>query len=142
MGHQRRHHRRNRAIRDVDRSCNRCHRQGTEKNYIEKSHYVAYRSANTILRIIEEDKTPLSSLQIQVQGISSARIDIINGGPRWWFQNYKGIGNVFSAVSLRPLHPRPDPSTNAGNRHRCHLVRFLQAAVPCHRVRVDRASHQ
>lgn len=29
-------------------------------------------------------------------------MDIINGGPQWWRENYKGISNIFSAVSIRP----------------------------------------
>lgn len=44
----------------------------------------------------------LNSLQTQVKGINSARSDIINGGPYWWYENYKGISNVFSVVSIRP----------------------------------------
>jgi hypothetical protein len=57
-------------------------------------------SVNAILRIIEEDNLSLDSLQLQVMGIYSARTDIINGGPNWWYQNYKGISNIFSAISL------------------------------------------
>jgi hypothetical protein len=59
-------------------------------------------SVNAILGIIEDDNLSLSSLQMQVLGIHSARTDIINGGPNWWYENYKGISNIFSAVSLTP----------------------------------------
>ena len=59
-------------------------------------------SVKAVLATIEADKLTLSFLQIQVKGINSARTDIINGGPHWWVHNYKGISNVFSAVSLRP----------------------------------------
>ena len=59
-------------------------------------------SVNAILRVIDEDNLSLNSLQTQVKGINSARSDIINGGPYWWYENYKGISNVFSAVSIRP----------------------------------------
>ncbi|KAI9778504.1 MAG: hypothetical protein M1839_008034 [Geoglossum umbratile] len=38
----------------------------------------------------------------QVNGINSARTDIINGGPYWWCENHMGICNVFSAISIRP----------------------------------------
>jgi hypothetical protein len=63
-----------------------------------------------ILRVIEEDILILGSLQIQVLSISSARTDIINGGPCWWYENHKGISNVFAAISLRPreCQQRPD----------------------------------
>ena len=59
-------------------------------------------SVSAILRIIDEDNLSLSALQTQVRGISSARSDIINGGPYWWMENYKGISNVFSAISITP----------------------------------------
>ncbi|KAF7514062.1 hypothetical protein GJ744_004387 [Endocarpon pusillum] len=57
---------------------------------------------NAILRIIKEDHESLINLQAQVKGINSARTDIINGGPRWWQQNFKGVSNIFSAVSITP----------------------------------------
>jgi hypothetical protein len=57
---------------------------------------------NAILQVIEEDQIELSFLRTQVQGISSARTDIIAGGPRWWQDNHKGICNVFSAISIWP----------------------------------------
>lgn len=59
-------------------------------------------SVNAILRVIDEDNLSLNNLQMQVKGINSARSDIIIGGPYWWYENYKGISNVFSAVSIRP----------------------------------------
>ncbi|KAK4168261.1 heterokaryon incompatibility protein-domain-containing protein [Cladorrhinum sp. PSN259] len=59
-------------------------------------------SVNAILSCIGEDKLMLEVLQTQVKGIDSARTDIISGGPEWWRQNYKGVANVFSAVSITP----------------------------------------
>jgi hypothetical protein len=55
-----------------------------------------------ILGEIEEDVADLDSLQSQVIGIRSARMDIINGGRHWWYENHKGILNIFSAISLMP----------------------------------------
>lgn len=52
--------------------------------------------------MIEEDKFWLSFLRTQVQGISSARTDIIAGRPYWWQENHKGICNIFSAISILP----------------------------------------
>ncbi|KAF3915103.1 hypothetical protein ABW20_dc0100284 [Dactylellina cionopaga] len=57
---------------------------------------------DTILGRIEDDIFHLQALQIQVSGISCARTDVISGGPGWWYDNHKGISNVFSAVSLTP----------------------------------------
>ncbi|KAK4224174.1 heterokaryon incompatibility protein-domain-containing protein [Podospora fimiseda] len=59
-------------------------------------------SVNAILSCIAEDDFALEILQTQVKGIESARTDIISGGPEWWRQNYKGVANVFSAVSIQP----------------------------------------
>lgn len=70
--------------------------------WIVTSRVLRTASVNTILRVIEEDCLVLDSLQTQVQGISSARTDIINGGPLWWRENHKGISNIFSAISIRP----------------------------------------
>ena len=70
--------------------------------WIENCRVLKTGSVNAILRIIEDDNQTLNSLQTQVKGISSARADIINGGPYWWRENYKGISNIFSAVSIRP----------------------------------------
>lgn len=70
--------------------------------WIENCRVLKTGSVNAILRIIEEDNLILNSLQTQVKGISCARADIINGGPNWWRENYKGISNIFSAVSIRP----------------------------------------
>ncbi|RYP17626.1 hypothetical protein DL765_004408 [Monosporascus sp. GIB2] len=63
-------------------------------------------SVNAILRIIAEDKEVLDSLRLQVRGIGGARTDIVSGGPWWWRENYKGISNIFSAVSLTPRQCR------------------------------------
>ncbi|KAL9120146.1 MAG: hypothetical protein Q9187_003304, partial [Circinaria calcarea] len=72
------------------------------QDWIENCRVVKTGSVNLILRIIEEDNLSLNSLQTQVKGISCARTDIINGGPYWWYENYKGISNIFSAVSITP----------------------------------------
>jgi len=71
-------------------------------DWINDSRLLKSTGVNAILRIIEEDAQSLDSLQLQVQGINCARSDIINGGPNWWFENYKGISNIFSAVSITP----------------------------------------
>jgi hypothetical protein len=68
--------------------------------WIDSCRYLRSGSIDAILRIIDEDKLILNSLQIQVRGISSARSDIINGGRSWWYENIKGVSNVFSAISL------------------------------------------
>jgi hypothetical protein len=60
------------------------------------------RGVAAILQLIVEDLTWLTFLRVQVQGLNSARIDIISGGPRWWYDNHKGICNVFSAISIWP----------------------------------------
>lgn len=70
--------------------------------WIESCRVLKSASVNAILQIIQEDNLSLNSLQTQVKGMSCARTDIINGGPNWWYENHKGISNVFSAVSLRP----------------------------------------
>lgn len=72
------------------------------EDWIEGCRFHNTASVNTVLRIIQEDKISLTYLQTQVRGINSARTDIINGGPRWWYDNHKGISNVFSAISIRP----------------------------------------
>ncbi|KAK3304686.1 uncharacterized protein B0T15DRAFT_558658 [Chaetomium strumarium] len=59
-------------------------------------------SVTAILSIIEEDNLALRALQAQVDGISAARTDILNGGHYWWYENYKGVCNVFSAISIQP----------------------------------------
>ncbi|KEF51132.1 uncharacterized protein A1O9_12746 [Exophiala aquamarina CBS 119918] len=71
-------------------------------NWIRESRALKTASVNTILRFIEEDCHSLDALQTQVKGISSARTDIINGGPSWWHGNHKGVSNIFSAVSITP----------------------------------------
>jgi Heterokaryon incompatibility protein (HET) len=72
------------------------------QTWIDTSRVLKTASVNAILRIIEEDHESLDSLQTQVKGISCARTDIINGGPEWWKENYKGISNIFSAISIMP----------------------------------------
>ena len=71
-------------------------------DWIYDSRVLRTASVNAILRAIEEDNRSLEVLQLQVRGIDCARSDIINGGPSWWFENYKGISNIFSAVSITP----------------------------------------
>jgi hypothetical protein len=70
--------------------------------WIKNSRVLTTASVNAVLGVLEEDCLILQYLQIQVQGISSARTDIISGGSNWWHENYKGINNVFSAISMRP----------------------------------------
>ncbi|PNP76143.1 hypothetical protein FNYG_10512 [Fusarium nygamai] len=72
------------------------------QNWIKNGRFLKTAAVNAILRVIEEDILSLRSLQTQVKGINSARTDIINGGSYWWRENYKGISNIFSAISLRP----------------------------------------
>ncbi|KAF2834747.1 hypothetical protein M501DRAFT_1020538 [Patellaria atrata CBS 101060] len=72
------------------------------KDWIASCRVLKTGAIDAILRIIEEDNLILWILQLRVQGISRAREDIINGGPNWWYENYKGISNIFSAISLTP----------------------------------------
>ena len=69
--------------------------------WIENCRVLKTASVDAILRIIEDDNRSLDKLQTQVKGVSCARADIINGGPNWWYENFKGISNVFSAVSIK-----------------------------------------
>ncbi|KAK2471093.1 hypothetical protein H9L39_17324 [Fusarium oxysporum f. sp. albedinis] len=71
-------------------------------DWIENGRFFKTAGVNAILRVIGEDILSLVSLRIQVKGINSARTDITNGGSYWWRENYKGISNIFSAISLRP----------------------------------------
>lgn len=70
--------------------------------WIKTSRVLRTAPVNAILGVINEDCLILDSLQTQVKGISRAKMDIINGGPLWWYENHKGISNVFSAISIRP----------------------------------------
>jgi hypothetical protein len=70
------------------------------QEWIEDSRVLKSGPVSAILRILEQDKLYLNFLQTQVEGISGARTDIINGGPNWWRENFKGISNIFSAVSI------------------------------------------
>jgi hypothetical protein len=72
------------------------------QRWIESSRVMNTGSVLAILGKIEEDNIVLNSLQMQVMGINSARADIINGGSLWWRENYKGISNIFSAISITP----------------------------------------
>ena len=69
---------------------------------------------SAILRIIEEDNKSLNSLQTQVRGLHSARTDIINGGPFWWSDNYQGVSNIFSAVSITPRDASSGQTSSEG----------------------------
>lgn len=71
-------------------------------DWIENGRFLKTAAVNAVLRVIQEDILSLDSLQIQVKGVNSARTDIINGGSYWWRENYKGISNIFSAISIRP----------------------------------------
>jgi hypothetical protein len=71
-------------------------------DWIEEGRVLNTSSIDAILGKINEDVQYLAALQRQVFGIHGARTDIINGGPRWWYENHQGIYNVFSAVSIRP----------------------------------------
>ncbi|USP80495.1 HET domain containing protein [Curvularia clavata] len=70
------------------------------RDWIQKSRRLNNASINAILRVVDEDMLSLERLRLQVQGIESAKTDIINGGPNWWCENNRGIANIFSAVSL------------------------------------------
>ncbi|KAI1868400.1 hypothetical protein JX265_007223 [Neoarthrinium moseri] len=72
------------------------------QTWIEQPRVVTTAAMEAVLMVIEEDKRSLDWLLTQVQGISSARTDIINGGPYWWHDNHRGVSNVFSAISMRP----------------------------------------
>ncbi|KAI9854413.1 MAG: hypothetical protein M1813_001262 [Trichoglossum hirsutum] len=72
------------------------------RNWITEPRFLIPELLGVILAIIEEDILSLAALQKQVNGINSARTDIINGGPYWWYDNHMGICNVFSAISRRP----------------------------------------
>lgn len=72
------------------------------QDWIENSRALKTGAVNAILRVIAEDRLSLTTLQLQVMGIHCARSDIINGGPDWWYENRKGISNIFSAVSITP----------------------------------------
>lgn len=76
------------------------------QQWIRNSRVLKTQSVNAILRVIEEDNELLESLQLQVRGISSAKTDIINGGPNWWYDNFRGVCNIFSAFSLTPRRCR------------------------------------
>ncbi|KUJ12814.1 uncharacterized protein LY89DRAFT_699440 [Mollisia scopiformis] len=72
------------------------------QGWIETSRVLKTASVNAILNIIDEDCLALDILQKQVKGLISARTDIIAGGPSWWYENRKGVSNIFSAISITP----------------------------------------
>jgi hypothetical protein len=75
---------------------------GKFQDWIDESRKEKSEAVNAVIGTIEEDKLMLDFLKVQVKGLSAARMDIINGGPFWWCDNHRGIGNVFSAISLQP----------------------------------------
>jgi len=54
----------------------------------------------TILGALAGDEQRLESLQVELHGLTSARTDIINGGPYWWRENYMGISNLLAVASI------------------------------------------
>jgi hypothetical protein len=77
------------------------------RQWIEAPRYLKPNAVNAVLRVIEDDIVTLTFLQTQVEGIQSARTDIVNGGPTWWYDNHKGVSNIFSAVSILPRECDP-----------------------------------
>ncbi|KAH7303937.1 heterokaryon incompatibility protein-domain-containing protein [Stachybotrys elegans] len=72
------------------------------RDWIQKWRRVNTTTIDTILKLVDEDIISLAARQVQVGGISSARTDIINGGPFWWRENLKGVRNIFSALAMVP----------------------------------------
>jgi len=58
-------------------------------------------AVDAILHAISKNLDSLSKLLTRVGGMESARTDIILGRSRWWERNHEGVGNIFSAVSIR-----------------------------------------
>jgi hypothetical protein len=85
----------------MDLATDSCDKSVKLRDWIHNSRKLKSVSVNTILGIIIDDHVTLSVLQKLAKGINSARTDIVNGGPIWWHDNYKGISNVFSAISIR-----------------------------------------
>ncbi|PQE27879.1 Ankyrin and het domain protein [Rutstroemia sp. NJR-2017a BBW] len=77
--------------------------------WIDRSRVMKNAVVSTVLRIIYEDLWDLWFLSVQARGINTAKSDILNGGPFWWRENYKGVANVFSAISIIPR--------NCGQKH-------------------------
>lgn len=71
-------------------------------DWIVQSRALMSASVSAITRVIEEDIVLLRHLQLVVMGIEGARTDIISGGPSWWYDNHKGISNIFSAIAIIP----------------------------------------
>ena len=71
-------------------------------DWIVQSRVLMSASVSAITRVIEEDIILLRNLQLVVMGIEGARTDIISGGPNWWYDNHKGISNIFSAIAIIP----------------------------------------
>ena len=71
-------------------------------------------AVNAILGLVEEDVVVLTALQIQVQGISSARIDIISGGPSWWVETHPGIATSSQPFPCGRADPRRKRTSSRG----------------------------
>ena len=83
-------------------------------DWISECRVVKSSAVFAILGLIMEDILVLASLRIQVRGITSARTDIISGGPRWWYDNHMGVANVFSAISFREREASVEHDTFRG----------------------------
>jgi hypothetical protein len=86
----------------LDLATDACDRAVKLLGWIDQSRKLKSVSVLVVMRAIEEDIIVLKSLQLTVQGLESARTDIISGGPKWWHDNPKGISNIFSAISIIP----------------------------------------
>lgn len=86
----------------MDLATDACDRALKLLNWIRDSRELKSVSVLVIIRAIQEDIVLLQSLRLTVKGLESARTDIITGGPRWWYDNHKGISNIFSAISIIP----------------------------------------
>lgn len=71
-------------------------------DWIDRSRLLKPAAVLAIMRVFQEHIDSLTSLQLVVKGIEGARTDIISGGPKWWYDNPRGIRNIFSAVSIIP----------------------------------------
>ncbi|PNP45699.1 hypothetical protein TGAMA5MH_02924 [Trichoderma gamsii] len=83
-------------------------------DWINDSRHLKTTTQSMILALINYDSDILRTLQVVVEGINAARGDIINGGPLWWKRNHKGVGNVFSSISIIPRKATWKPDTFTG----------------------------
>ncbi|PQE30013.1 Ankyrin and het domain protein [Rutstroemia sp. NJR-2017a WRK4] len=70
--------------------------------WIDRSRVLKNAVVLTVMRIIYDNLWDLWFLSVQARGINTAKSDILNGGPFWWQENYRGGANVFSAISIIP----------------------------------------